>query len=222
MRVVSIFTSKSQTESEKRIFPKVLNLCLKLLKGNSDHLGHSTAVLCVEDALDYKFIFPIYLGKTINKGFWKSVNLSVPFISIPDKFTEKHCSNEALSSLQPNYRESTQTRHQWHSTEILQREWQGRGDGFKGRGKSTQTERKGDFGTESKVRKNCRKMLSHPVLDPGKWQHTEKMKTAQHRPTPYCEANVEMSIFLCTLKLTWQLVASCYRKSEWLVLSFKL
>lgn len=64
--------------------------------------------------------------------------------------------------------------------------------------KPSQTDTEGDAGIETKVRKNC----SHPLLDLGTWQHKEQMKTEQHALRPYCEAEVEMSIFPYSPKLT--------------------
>lgn len=69
-------------------------------------------------------------------------------------------------------------------------------------GEENQTDRGGDVGIETTVRRNCRKQLGHAVIDLGKWQHTEQMKTGQRRPGPYCEAEVETSIFPRSLKLT--------------------
>lgn len=145
------------------------------------------------------------------------MDLNVPFILIPDTSQGKAEIIRPFISLA--HLLGIHRRNQWHLIEILQRGWQGSGGvRFK-----QHKQRRETSGQRLKSGRNCRKQSGHPALDAGKWRHTEKMKPAQHRlySTQLWgrRGNVH---FPPSLKLTWQLVASCYCKSEWLVLSFKL
>lgn len=73
----------------------MFNFCLKLLKGNSDHLSQSPVVSCEEVAFDYKFIFNTF--RQNHKQRILEVCGSECAIHFNSRyFTEKRCTNDAL------------------------------------------------------------------------------------------------------------------------------